>query len=78
MDHEALCDCPFVDRCSTFSDPLIDRVRKGPEGFGCHDQNDHHRGRHCRTFRCSYLTLLVADALAPCVESAARGSSADV
>ena len=63
MDHEAICDCPFMDHCETFGDPLIDKVRKGPDGLGCRDQNDIYRGRHCRTFACAYLSMVVSDVL---------------
>ena len=65
MDHEAICDCAFRDRCETFSDPLIDGRRKGPEGFGCVQQSDVHRGKHCRTFGCAYLSMVLSDALTP-------------
>jgi len=63
MDHEAVCDCQFAEHCQTFNDPLIDEARKGPEGLGCRGQNDIHRGKHCRTFACAYLSLVVTDAL---------------
>ena len=63
MDHEAICDCAFKGRCATFNDPLIDAPRKGPSGLGCRGQTDHHRARHCRTFACSYLSLVFSDAM---------------
>lgn len=63
MDHEAICDCPFRDGCQTFSDPLVDDRRKGPDGLGCARQNDVYRGEHCRTFRCAVLSMVVSDVL---------------
>jgi len=65
MDHEAICDCPFLARCETFADPLIDQRRKGPEGLGCQGQNDRYRGKHCKTFACAYLSMVLTDALKP-------------
>ena len=63
MDHEAICDCHFRQRCETFRDPLIDDDRKGPEGHGCVGQSDLYRGKHCKSFTCSYLTMVLTDAL---------------
>lgn len=63
MDHEALCDCQFVDTCPTFADKLIREARKGPDGLGCRERNDHYRARHCRTFACAYLSAVVSDVL---------------
>ena len=63
MDHEAICDCPFMARCETHADPLIGEKRKGPDGLGCQGQSDTYRGKHCRSFACAYLSIVVADAL---------------
>ena len=62
VDHEAICDCPFMDHCQTYTDPLIGKGRKGPEGMGCHVQNDVYRGKHCRKFALTYLTMVLEDA----------------
>jgi len=62
MDHEAICDCPFRERCATFNDPLIDEARKGPLALGCRGQNDIYRAKHCRTFACAYLSAVVSEA----------------
>jgi len=61
--HEEVCDCPFRGDCATFSDPLIDRARKGPIGFGCMRQTDFYRTRHCKTFSCAYLSRVLSDFL---------------
>lgn len=63
MDHETMCDCPFADHCQTYADPLIDKTRKGPTGFGCRGQNDIYRGKHCHVFACAYLSMVVSDVL---------------
>ena len=63
MDHEAICDCQFRDTCATFNDSLIEEARKGPSGLGCRGQSDVHRGKHCRTFACAYLSVVISDAL---------------
>jgi hypothetical protein len=63
MDHEARRDCPFLGRCDTFRDRLIREDRKGPKGFGCRKQTDVFRSRHCHSFRCMYLTMVITDAL---------------
>ena len=63
MDHEQVCDCPFRDTCATFNDPLIDQRRKGPDGLGCRGRNDIYRGKHCRIFRCTYLSMVFSDAI---------------
>jgi len=63
MDHDETCDCHFQRSCATFNDSLIEDARKGPEGFGCRGGNDVYRGKHCRTFRCSYLTMVLSDTL---------------
>ncbi len=63
MDHDAICDCAFSDRCTTFNDPLIDDSQKWPDGRGCRQQSDVYRNKHCRNFRCSYLCLVLTDAL---------------
>lgn len=63
VDHETVCDCRFADKCETFKDSLIDDERKGPEGFGCREQHDLYRGKHCRTFACAYLSLVLTDAV---------------
>ena len=65
MDHEAICDCPFLGHCATFSDRLIDPARKTAGGLGCRGENDVYRGRHCHTFSCSYLSIVISDALRP-------------
>ncbi len=62
MDHEVLCDCPFMDGCATFNDPLISKDQKDPQGLGCRQQTDIYRGKHCRTFACAYLSMVVSDA----------------
>jgi hypothetical protein len=72
MDHEAICDCQFRGHCPTFGDPLVDDERKGPAGFGCRSQSDRYRGRHCRTFACAYLSMVVSDALRHPPQGAAR------
>ena len=61
MDHEGICDCRFLARCATHDDPLIAASRKGPNGFGCRQQSDVHRAKHCKAFACSYLTVLLSD-----------------
>jgi hypothetical protein len=63
MDRQTICDCCFKDHCQTFSDPLIEQARKGAAGLGCRGQNDLHRARHCRTFRCASLSLVLNDLL---------------
>ncbi len=63
MDHDKICDCMFKDDCSTYSDPLIDSVMKGPAGFGCTDRNDHYRREHCKSFDCKYLSAMLSDML---------------
>lgn len=63
MDHEAICDCPFRSCCATFSDPLIDDGRKGPDGMGCLRQSDVYRTKHCKTFCCTYLSTVLSDVL---------------
>ncbi|HUS91516.1 MAG TPA: hypothetical protein VM695_06675 [Phycisphaerae bacterium] len=61
--HEAICECAFTARCTTFDDPLIDEARKGPTGLGCHQQSDVYRAQHCKPFACKYLTVVFHDAL---------------
>ena len=63
VDHETICNCRFMDRCETFNDPLIDEARKGPGGSGCRGRDDFYRGRHCRTFACAYLSVVISDAV---------------
>ncbi len=63
MDHESICNCQFREHCETFIDPLIDKARKGPTGLGCREQNDLYRAKHCHTFSCAYLSLVLSDAL---------------
>jgi hypothetical protein len=63
MDHEAICDCPFLARCASFGDPLISEDRKGPRGMGCTGQSDLYRSRHCRSFGCQYLSMVISDAM---------------
>jgi len=63
MSHEAVCDCQFMDHCATFNDSLVDELRKGPAGLGCRGQDDIYRSKHCRTFACSYLSMVVSDVL---------------
>jgi len=63
VDRERVCDCQFKAACQTFNDPLIDERRKGLDGFGCVQQTDHYRGKHCRVFRCAYLAAVVSDAM---------------
>jgi len=65
MDHDAICDCAFKGTCGTYADPLIDVRRKGPEGFGCEARSDFHRSRHCKTFSCRYLSVILSDILVP-------------
>jgi len=65
MDHEAICDCPFMEECSTFNDRLISQAQKGPEGMGCVDQNDVYRSKHCKSFSCKYLSVMLSDMLHP-------------
>lgn len=60
MDHEAICDCPFMDRCQTYADPLVGRSRKGPSGLGCTGRNDLYRRQHCKTFGCAYLSMVLS------------------
>lgn len=62
MDHESICDCRFLEQCETFADSLIGRDRKGAGGFGCYGQDDVYRSKHCRTFTCSYLCMVLTDA----------------
>jgi len=61
MDHEAICDCPFKDTCETYADPLIGESRKGPDGLGCAGVNDIYRRKHCKTFGCRYLSMVLSD-----------------
>ena len=63
MDHQAICDCGFRGHCETYNDSLIDDARKGPGGLGCREQSDIYRGKHCRTFACSYLSMVISDGL---------------
>ena len=63
MDHEVICSCQFMDQCQTFNDSLIGEERKGPSGFGCRSQSDFYRGKHCRTFACAYLSIVLSDAM---------------
>jgi hypothetical protein len=63
MDHDAICDCLFLPRCETFHDPQIDQERKTSLGFGCREQSDVYRARHCRRFACAYLSMVVTDAM---------------
>jgi len=65
MEHDKICDCPFKDRCETYADPLIDASRKGIAGLGCTGQDNFYRSRHCKTFSCKYLCVLLADMLSP-------------
>lgn len=60
MDHEAIRDCPFRDRCQTYKDTLVPRSRKGPNGLGCAGRSDIYRGKHCNTFTCAYLSMVVS------------------
>jgi hypothetical protein len=53
----------FMRECETFGDRLIDDDKKGPNGFGCREQSDTYRSRHCRTFACAYLSMVITDAL---------------
>lgn len=71
MDHAAVCDCPFKDTCETYADKLIGKARKGSKGFGCEGQSDLHRRKHCKGFRCKYLSLVLSDMLAERPRSAA-------
>ena len=64
MEHEEPCDCPFQDGCESYSDPLIDAARKSASGLGCRGASDVHRARHCKGFRCKYLSAMLSDALA--------------
>ena len=68
MDHEAICNCPFMDTCETYADDLVPGARKGPDGLGCAGASDTHRREHCKTFACRYLTSVFADMI--------RGSAA--
>lgn len=63
MDHEEVGDCRYLGRCPAYRDGLIDSASKGPEGRGCTGQNDLYRGKHCKTFGCSYLIDVLRDAL---------------
>jgi len=74
MDHEAVCDCPFKAKCQTYNDPLIHRLRKGPHGLGCVGRNDVYRGKHCKTFACGYLSMVLSEMLTR--KPAARTGSA--
>jgi len=76
MDHEDVRDCPFMRNCATFADPLIDEARKGPGGLGCRNQSDTYRGKHCKAFACSYLSMVVSDVLKHPGAAAARGRTA--
>ena len=62
-DHETICDCQFKQHCESFADLLIEEHQKGPSGFGCHGQNDLHRSKHCKTFRCNYMCMVFSDGL---------------
>jgi len=63
MGHDDLHDCPFMGECATFADALIDEMRKGPGGLGCRGQSDIYRGKHCKAFACSYLSMVISDVL---------------
>jgi len=63
MDHEAKCDCQFLETCPTFEDRMVSGRMKGPTGLGCTGQTDVYRGKHCRTFACAYLSIAVSNAL---------------
>ncbi len=65
MDHEAVCGCGFVETCQTHADALIDPSRKTRLGFGCEEQTDQYRSRHCKAFSCRYLSMLLSDILSP-------------
>jgi len=54
-----------MEECSTYNDPLISRSRKGPKGFGCVGRNDVHRSKHCKSFACKYLSVMLTDMLHP-------------
>ena len=60
MDHEAICNCPFMDTCETYADTLVAEARKGPDGLGCRGTGDLHRREHCKPFACRYLTMVLA------------------
>ena len=60
MDHETVCNCPFMDTCETYADPLVAEARKGPEGRGCTGANDEHRRKHCKPFACRYLSMILS------------------
>ena len=74
MQHAAVSECPFKDTCETCADPLIAEVRKGSKGLGCEGQNDYHRSRHCKSFRCKYLSVALSELLAPRAAAAAANS----
>jgi hypothetical protein len=63
MDHETICDCLFKAHCETYHDPLIAADRKGPDQLGCVGAIDVHRAKHCRSFACKYLCVVLTDAL---------------
>jgi len=65
MDHDVICDCAFAGTCQTYADPLIAESHKGPEGCGCAGQTDFYRSRHCRSFRCKYLSAMLSEMLNP-------------
>jgi len=65
MDHETICDCAFRDTCVTYADPLIDKWRKGSKGFGCEDRSDFYRSKHCKSFGCRYLSVVLSDIVLP-------------
>ena len=69
MDHEAICDCPFLAHCAAFDDPLIGEDRKGLDGFGCQGQSDVYRNEHCHHFRCAYLVVVLSSAISRPVPS---------
>ena len=65
MDHTAICNCPFRETCDTYVDPLIDGSMKGDSGFGCAGQDNFYRTRHCKSFRCKALSVLLTDVMTP-------------
>lgn len=65
MDHDVICDCLFKGTCETYADPLIARSTKTSNGCGCQGQTDLYRSRHCKNFRCKYLSVVLSDMLKP-------------
>ena len=61
----AVGTCPYTGHCAAYADEMIDASRKGRAGFGCHEQTDDYRARHCKFFRANRLAAVLAETLLP-------------